>query len=475
MASLAERILEAEFYRSHGRFEEAMRIANDILNEEAEHPHALYMVATCLLESGKHGLAYPLWMRFLEKEPNVPNGWNNLGRCLEDFQRSEEAERCFRRAVKINPKDHVALYNLGLMSLRKSNPNKAIEHCEEALKLAPDFHTAKFTLGMAQLMRHQWVPGWENYEASAGINEDRNERVYRDEGRWDGSPGKTVIVFGEQGLGDEINFASCIPDMVRDCKKVIFECDARLQGLFQRSFPDVKCYGTRYKSVIDWGDELDRVDGRIPLASLAKFYRKTTESFPGTPYIVADPQRRLQWRALLDSLGPNLKVGIAWQGGLNKTGKKWRSMTLEALEPVLRQNATFISLQYKDPTEEIKAFTEKTGIEIHHWPRAVMAHDYDETAGLVAELDLVISVTTSAIHLAGALGKEAWVLVPTLPTWRYGLEGEKMVWYNSVKLIRQIKANNWLEPVHEVAYRLRDKINGDIELRKSGERGRIAA
>ena len=470
-----EKLLQAEFFRRNNRTEEAMRLANEVLNDEPEQPEALYIAAVCLLESGKHGLSYPLWRRFLENKPNVPQAWNNLGRCLEDFQKSEEADRCFRRAVRLNPEDHIALHNMGLMQLRASNPEKAIEFVEKALALAPDFETAKFTLGMAQLMLRQWVPGWENYEASAGVNEDRNERVYANESRWDGSKGKKVVIFGEQGIGDEINFASCLPDAIKDCREVIVECDKRLEGLFKRSFPEAKVFGTRYLPMIDWGDHIQDLDARLPMASLMKFYRTTDESYPGTPYLVADPERRLQWRALLDSLGPKLKVGIAWVGGKNKTGKKWRSLTLEALEPVLRQDATFISLQYKDPTDEIAQFKEKTGVHIHHWPRAVEARDYDETAALVAELDVVVSVTTAAIHLSGALGKECMVLVPTMPTWRYGLTGEKLPFYNSVSLIRQTKHNNWLDPIHEVAYRLRDKVNGHHKLCDAGERGRIAA
>lgn len=470
---MQEKILKADFYRKNGRYDEALRLASEVLNEQKENPHALYLSAVCLIQTGKHGLAYPIIRRFLEKEPSVPHGWNNLGKCAHDLHDLDEAERCFRKSIRIQPEDYMALYNLGLMYLNKADPKRCIDYCEQALKIAPDFDQAKFALGMAELMLRKWVPGWEHYEASAGNHADRQERVYRDETRWDGSKGKTVVVFGEQGIGDEINFASVLPDMAKDCKKVIYECDARLEGLFRRSFPQIDVHGTRYKPEIDWADKLNDVDARIPLASLTKFYRKTDDSFPGTPFIVADPERRLQWRALLDSLGPKLKVGISWKGGLNATGKKYRSISLDSLEPVLRQDATFVSLQYRDPTEEIAEFYDKSGVKIHHWARAAEARDYDETAALVAELDCVISVTTSVIHLSGGLGKECLVLTPSLPTWRYGLEGN-LPWYNSVELIRQ-KDKSWLDPIHEAAYRLRNRINGGQLLCKSSERNRIAA
>lgn len=470
---MQEKILKADFYRKNGRYDEAIRLACEVLNEKKEDPHALYIAAVCLVQTGKHGIAYSIIQRFLTKEPNVPHGWNNLGKCAHDVGDVEEAERCFRKALKIQPDDYMALYNLGLIALNRAEPERGIQYCERALQISPDFDQARFSLGMAQLMLRQWSPGWDNYEASAGTHADRAERVYREEGRWDGTKGQTVVVFGEQGIGDEINFASVIPDFAKDCKKVIYECDARLEGLFRRSFPTVEVHGTRYKPEIDWADKLHEVDARIPLASLTRFYRTNTESFPGTPFLVADPERRIQWRALLDSISSKLKVGIAWKGGLNSTGKKYRSITLDALEPVLRQDATFVSLQYHDPTEEIAAFRERTGIQIHHWARGSEAKDYDETAALVAELDCVISVTTAVIHLSGGLGKECLVLTPSLPTWRYGLDGN-LPWYNSVELIRQ-KGKDWLDTIHEAAYRLRNRVNGSQLIRLPSERNRIAA
>lgn len=451
----SETLKRAEFLRREGRVEEAMRLANEHLNEHLEDPAALYLVGHALLESGKTGLAFSLYKQFLALRPNVPGGWNNLGRCYFETNKLDEAEMCFRRAIKIDPNDFIAYSNLGLIELNRCHPEKSIEWSQKSLDLSPTFSAAKHNLGLAHLMAQNWPEGWANYEASVGRNADRRERVYGDEPRWDGEKGKCVVAYGEQGLGDEISFASMVPDLVRDCRETVVECDVRLEGLFRRSFPQAHVYGTRYKEMIDWADK-HKPEGRVAFGSLGKFYRKTAADFDGKPYLVADPERRIQWRALLDSLGPKPKVGIAWQGGILKTGKKWRSVTLDALMPVLKQDATFISLQYKHATAEIEALEQTHGIKIHHWPRAVEAKDYDETAALVAELDAVVSVTTAAIHLAGGLGVKAYVLTPMCPMWRYGLTGEQMPWYQSVELIRQQKAGNWHDPIAEAAYRLRN-------------------
>lgn len=470
--NLKERIGEAAWLRQNGRVEECMRLCNEILNEKLDVPEAIFLLGHCLIDLGKIGLAHTMYMQFLRLQPNAAAGWNNLGRCYQECHMLDEAERCFKRALRLEPDDAAALANIGLIHLHRCEPELAIRYTRDSLKINPDFKTPKFTMGMAQLMQWDWENAWENYEATVGYNQDRKERVYGDEPRWDGTKGKCVVAYGEQGLGDEIAFASCIPDFVNDCSEAVIECDARLAKLFRRSFPKAHVYGTRFKEVIDWADR-HTAEGRVAFGSLPKYYRTKEEDFPGKPYLVADPERRIQWRALLDSLGPKPKIGISWQGGTNKTGKSRRSVSLESLMPLLKQDATFISLQYRDPSDEIEAFEETHGIKIHHWARAAEAQDYDETAALVAELDMVVSVTTAVIHLSGALGIPALVLTPKNPRWFYGLQGESVPWYESVQLIRQKKASDWLDPIAEAAVRVRTFINGDHKLHES--RSRIAA
>jgi tetratricopeptide (TPR) repeat protein len=458
-----QKIEQAEFLRRNGRLDECMRLCNEVLNEHIDCPEALFLIGHCLLDSGKYGLAHSVYMQFLRIKPNIGAGWNNLGRAYQENNALDESERCFKRALKIDHKDSIALSNIGLVHLNRCEPEESIKASLKALEISPEFIACRHNLGLAYLLNQQWKEGWENFEASVGHNADRRERVYGNETRWDGTKGKCVIAYGEQGLGDEISFASCVPDFIQDCSEAVIECDERLLGLFRRSFPEASIYGTRYKEVIDWADR-HHLEGRISFGSLPKYYRNRKEDFPGTPYLVADPERRVQWRALLDSLGPKKKIGISWQGGLNRTGKMRRSVSLESLLPVLRQDAIFVSVQYKNAREDIQYIKEKFGIEIHHWPRAAEAHDYDETAALVAELDAVVSVTTSVIHLAGALGTPAIVLTPKQPRWFYGLQGESVPWYKSVELIRQKKAGDWLDPINEAAVRVRKYLNGGQRL-----------
>jgi ADP-heptose:LPS heptosyltransferase len=284
-----------------------------------------------------------------------------------------------------------------------------------------------------------------------GCQKVRQLRSYADpeEPMWNGEQG-TVVVYGTQGLGDELSFASMIPEA---CEKadIIVDCDHRLEGLFKRSFPQAKVYGTRFKEA-KW---TAKVDYSTPVDCLASMFRNKTEDFPGTPYLKADPERRLQWRALFDTMRKPV-IGIAWTGGRKNTGKRKRSLTLDQLEPILRSiDATWVSLEYVDHADHIEAFRKKTGIQIHEWKRATQTQDYDDTAGLVAELDCVVSVTTAVIHLAGALGKDCFCLVPSLPRWWYRIEGDTSPWYKSLRLYRQPKGESWDKPIEQIANTLK--------------------
>ncbi len=301
-------------------------------------------------------------------------------------------------------------------------------------------------------MLKEWEAGWDGYESMVGRKwrPDLNPTLPY----WDGKRGQKLLVAGEQGIGDEISFASILPDALPQSKELTFECDERLEGLFKRSFPTLEIHGTRFKKRPAWKRDRE-FDAHCLVGSLAWHYRQKDADFPGKPFLVADPERRAQWRVLLDRL-PGLKVGIAWTGGLPSSFRGRRSVTLETLAPILKvPGASFISLQYQDPTEEIDAFREKHGIVVTHWKRASEAQDIDDVASLLAELDLVISVTTAAVDIAGGLGVPCWVLVPNKPHWRYGMTGDTKVWYESVKLYRQQK--EW--PIQQIRGDLAQRVH----------------
>jgi hypothetical protein len=428
----------------------AVTEAEQALNEHPNHVGALSVAAYAFLKIERFGVAYSLLERACKASPEKSALWSNLGMCALGCMDHDLAIQHLRQALKLDNRNSSAMNNLALAYVNKGDPIMAIQWGEKARELRGDDPALMETLGYANLMLGRWEAGWEGFEGSLG-GKIRRPRSYHGEPYWDGSPVKTLVVRGEQGIGDEISFASVYGDV--QAENVVIECDKRLEGLFQRSFP-YPVVGTRFREEIPWADGL-QIDAHVLSGSLCRYYRKQDKDFPGKAYLVADPERRIQWRALLDSMGKRPKIGIAWTGGRHNTHSTRRSLSLEDLLPILRMDADFVSLQYKDPRREIAEFEATHGIRIHHWARAAEAVDYDETAALVAELDVVVSVQTAVVHLAGALGKECRVLVPAKPHWRYGMSKDRMPWYESVRLYRQ-KGGDWATPITKIASELQD-------------------
>jgi len=269
------------------------------------------------------------------------------------------------------------------------------------------------------------------------------------------------VTYGEQGVGDELSFASMLPDMQKDCAKVIYSCDKKLEGLMRRSFPGIKVYGTRKAKAEDgmvWDTEDTKFDASIALGELGQKYRTKDEDFTGEPYLVADPDKRAMWRTMFDRKKKPCS-GIAWTGGIPQTGRRFRTLTLEQLTPILSSlDAHWVSLQYLDAEKEIREYKRAhPEVDIVQYECATMTKDYDDTAAMVAELDLVICIQTAVAHLAGGLGKECWVLLPKNSQWRYGEKGRTMPWYKSLQVFRQRSLNDWIGITGEIVGQLRKR------------------
>lgn len=436
-----------------GNADEAVKLCSDRLSENPNDSLAMFIAAYGLTKLSRWGLAYNLLLRAAELSPQRHEIHNNLGNCCIHMMRLDEAEKHIKRAVQIEPKSKPGLNNMALLKVYDCQPHESIKWARKSLALDPDQWDVSETYGYANMMLENWEEGWAGYEKIIGHSKARPWKPFNNEPKWDGTKGKIVHVRGEQGIGDEISFASVFEDACKDIT-IRFECDHKLEGLFKRSFPNMEIHGTRFEGDRSWakGSDYFALQG-----SLAPFYRKKNEDFPGKPYLIADEDRRLQWKVLLDRL-PGKKIGIAWTGGLKNTFKARRSVTLDTLLPLLKTpGVTWVSLQYQDCSEEIESFEKAHGIKIHHWKRGSESRDYDDVAALVMELDCVVSVTTAVIHLCGALGKECHVLVPSKPRWFYGLSGDKSRWYNSVKFYRQKK--EW--PVSEIQRALAATILSD--------------
>jgi hypothetical protein len=422
--------------------DQALRICNEVLNVEPENAIALFIAGFVMLKAERTGLAYNVFKRAVEFEPDKAQIWNNLGMCVDDYD-PPLSIKYYEKALELDPRDAHAMVNQACCYLKSARPDSTIHMCNRALKEAPHFNAARYNRGLAHLFKREWKKGWEGF--SYGLGE--KNRIKRDYGvpDWDGRAEGTVVVYAEQGTGDEIMFCSCIPDVLKT-NKVVIDCEPRLAGLFGRSF-DVPAYGTRFLDKTPLVDEQE-IHYQIAMGELPRLYRNSEAEFPGTPYLVADPEREIQYKALLDSM-PGKKIGVSWTGGMRFTSNHKRTFTPQDYEPFFDDDVSLISLEYKAPEIE--------GLPITHWDRAVLKGvDFDETAALVSQLDYVITACSTVVYIAGGLGIPCYCLVPHEPMYRYHLKGN-FPWYSSVKLVRQGNG----EPFKEIVKRVHRMIDNE--------------
>lgn len=387
----------------------------------------------------------------LQMDRGHPVAHYNRGIVLRELGTPREAEDALRCALEFS-KDYLdARAKLALVLVEQGRIAEAESEIATVLAADPRHVDARWHLSTARLLRGDFAAAWPDYESRLERG-DVHPRPYRYP-PWEGTAlsDGTLLICAEQGMGDEILFASCFEDAIARAGLCVIECEPRLERLFARSFPQARIVGSKYQSDPDWLAGGPAVTAQIRAGSLPGLFRNRAGDFPARRgYLVGDPEKIAAWRSRLGSLGNGLKVGIAWTGGSLKTRSTIRSLALAQWVPILRASgATFVNLQYIDSAGEIAELGLRHGLTVHHWPEAL--DDYDETVALVGALDLVICVTTAVSDLAGAMGKPVWVMLPASPEWRFQLEGETMPWYPSMRLFRQQRLHDWQTVIEQVA------------------------
>lgn len=457
-----------------GQHDKAARIYKELLNGDFDNPVVLAALGMCYAAQEQNGLAFSLLNRSLERIDGLVDGFarlgvtpksdkidsmdefvvnkrseilNAIGTCYKHENKTEKAREFFELAQSTIPTNPDIQNNLATLYINEGRPEKAFEHLNAALSLTPDHPQAKWNKSLVHLELGQYREGWDLYDAGFTANV-RNERNYASTPLpvWDGSPNKKIVLYGEQGIGDEIMFMSCLPDLLATGCTVVLDCHKKLHSLFSSTF-GIDIYATREDPIITWPQRY-QFDARVAAGSLPRFFRPDLASFPGTPYIHPNEQKVFRWKEKLQPLPRRPNIGISWIGGHKRTRVEVRSLALEQLLPILRQDANFISLQYTDCEQEINELKAKHGIHVHYFPEASHSSNYEDCAALVSNLDLVITVCTSVVHLAGSMGVPTWVLTPSRPAWRYRLDLDYMPWYGkSVTLFRQEHGSISWEPV----------------------------
>lgn len=399
--------------------------------------------------------ALAAWNEVLRLDPDHAEAHAAVGLLRMRAGLFDEARALFARARTLGiDTPHIAL-NEALVEAAVGDP-VAARRAIASLRGRVEEAEIDWNLALIHLSRGEFAEGWPLYEARLRRSFESPRRSYPFP-EWNGDalgPG-ALLVMAEQGLGDEIMFASCYPDVLPLAPGCVIECDPRLAGLFARSFPAASVIGAPRGNDRRWLERYPSLRSQIHAGSLPRWFRTSAERFPRRPgYLRPEPQRVEAWLSRLSGRGGRLNVGIAWNGGLVHTRRALRSIALPELAPLLRGSEhVFVSLQHDDDGTEAAQLAALSGTAVQRFPEALQ--DLDETAALLRALDVVITVCSSIVHLSGAVGAATWVLTPRVAEWRYLRTGGTLPWYSDVKLFRQRRQGEWPPVVSDLVGALR--------------------
>ncbi len=379
----------------------------------------------------------------LALQPAYPDAWSNRGNAFSDLNQPEEAERSYRRALELAPAFADAWNNLGLAQIDLNQHAQALSSYERALAANPAAAETHWNESLCLLQMGRLEAGWQKYEWRWERSRIKASRRVFAQPLWLGDfsiGGKTILLHAEQGLGDTLQFCRYAALVSKLGAKVVLEVQPELKRLMSK--PD------GVDQLIEAGEALPPFDCHCPLLSLPLAFKTDLDSIPSaTPYLYAHAEAARQWRDRIHAQADtHLKVGLVWAGGnrphvaeLRKNDAR-RSIAFERLAPILDvPNVQFFSLQKGPAAQQLKS---------GEWGGRIVDYteeldDFADTAALVANLDLVISVDTSTAHLAGALDRPVWILNRFDTCWRWMLERTDTPWYPGARLFRQPALGDW--------------------------------
>jgi Flp pilus assembly protein TadD len=396
-------------------------------------------LARALAGAGNPAAAIQTWWDAVETNPMDGESWFGLGNALRERGDMPEAAESYERALQFRPNDADLLSNLSATMTDLGRPARGVQLGRNALKLRPDVQEIRYNLSLALLMNGELTEGWDHYESRWHCEGYKGSLPELRKPQWDGSDiaGKTLLLRAEQGCGDAIQFARYIPMLARTGAKILLQCQGELVSLLS------KIGGV--ERVIARGAEIGEYDCHLPLVSLPRIFGTTLATIPAqVPYLSVDAGKISEWKSRLGRIG-GFKCGLCWAGNPAHKNDRNRSLPLQILESLGGiAGVRFVSLQ-KDFSGPLPAGAIDFSGEFR---------DFSDSAAAISQMDLVISADTSIAHLAGALGKPVWTMIPFGPDWRWMIGREDSAWYPSMRLFRQTQRGDWGGVVDRIAREL---------------------
>ncbi|MHC4431240.1 MAG: tetratricopeptide repeat protein [Planctomycetota bacterium] len=435
--------------QAQGRLNDATESYRKATELKPNYAEAYNHLGVALNQLGRHDEAVENFEQALRIDPDYAEAYNNLGIVLKERGRLAEAIADYEQAIRLEPHFFEAYYNLGNALTAQGCCDEAIENYQHAIEIKPGYAQAHWNRSHAYLLKGEFVKGWQEYEWRRNTELGIFTYPHRHRGpRWDGSDfsGKRLLVHCEQGLGDSLQFMRYLPMVKARGGVVIFEVWKSLHGVLQDSkgFDELSELSVERKTDVDF-------DLHISLMDLPAVFGTTLDTIPAeVPYVTADSLKVKAWRDRLD--GASFNVGIVWAGSPKHGNDHNRSCRLELFAPLASiDGVKLYALQKGEAATEVGRLSQ--AVTIHNLSQDL--DDFGDTAAAVENLDLVISVDTAAAHLAGAMGKPTWVLLPFAPDWRWMLERTDSPWYPTMRLLRQEEWGDWTCVFQEMTEQLR--------------------
>lgn len=435
-----------------GAWQSAIAHFKQALAHQPDQAQAWHNLALAHRHTGELEQALNAAQRLVGLTSPASTHWVLLAELLTNAGQLNEAETALDRAMAIDTGLPAIYLARAMLYAARRQYQDAEGVLTTALVVSRDDPDMQLEMAHLHLLQQRFEKGWELHEARKYIANSPVRRFPLPEWQGEDLTGRTVLVHSEQGLGDTILFASCLPDLIARAGHVVIEVAARMADLFAHSFPTATVVGRNPQSPdLQWLHALALApDIQIPIGDLPRHFRPSLSAFPERPaFLQADPARIEHWRQKVRRQGRPV-VGLAWRGGLLQTGRTQRSLPLTEWATTLAAcNVDWVSLQYGDAANDI-AEVGMAGLPLQAFDEALL-YDQNEVAALTCALDGVVTVCSTQAHLTGALGRPGWVLTPFSPNWRYGATGDTTSWYPSLRLLRQPDTGDWGTPMAELA------------------------
>ncbi len=441
---------------ARGRIPEAVQAFEDAVARWPQVASLHSNLGQCLCDLKRYPEAEAACLRALELDPEMAEAWSTLGNVLVGRREHAEAEIAYRRAVELRPHMAGGWCNLGVALFRENRTAEAEAAYVQALALDPGLADAHWNQALVRLQRGDYAEGFDQYEwRLKRPGRLRDEAQFR-QPLWDGSAlgGAAILIHAEQGFGDALQCARFLPRVAARGGRVVLQARAPLRRLLQHA-PGVAAF-------VSDGEALPEVACRLPLFSLPRLFARSLDDLLGPiPYLSAESDLAALWRTRLGDLEAGLRIGLVWSGNVSSEVEQGRSIPLQAFAPLAAPGVCLVSLQKGDGLEQLAG----APFDVLDLGAPYLDGDFADTAAVLANLDLLVTCDTAAVHLAGALGVPTWLAVSPVPDWRWMKDRSDSPWYPSVRLFRQQTRGDWGEVFAAMAHALTALMNGAADER----------